>query len=91
MPRLHDMIGGIIHGMVPMLSKSEIIKLKLYAVDAGGIWVESQDFVNSLLASMNLSAIPKTPVFFLPYHQITFLVSMEDAPALSEKSFGATD
>ncbi len=88
MSKLDKLIGQTIYAVVPLLHETEIQQLKLHDVEWGGLWVESQAFINAMLSKLGAQAAPRTPLFFLPYHQIKFAISPVDSPALSEKSFG---
>jgi hypothetical protein len=66
-------------------------RLKLVAIDAGGIWVESQDYVNEMLKKTKLQHAPLTPVLFLPFSSIEHLVYLHEAHSISEESLGLED
>lgn len=89
MPRLHGLIGELVGAHIPSFNNEKILQIKIRDVDAGGLWIESQDVINSVLEKLNVPAIELTPVMFLPFHQIGFLLLLEKSPSLSEKSFGA--
>ncbi|HEV2383272.1 MAG TPA: hypothetical protein VG206_26190 [Terriglobia bacterium] len=85
---LKSLIGQSIMAKVPALSEGPFSILKLLGVEHGGIWVESQEFINRTLGYIGVAAAaPESPVLFLPYHQIQFLLTL-DSPALSETSLG---
>jgi hypothetical protein len=43
---------------------------------------------NLILKAIGQQVSEKTPVFFLPFHQITFAWTVLDQPSLSESAFG---
>jgi hypothetical protein len=85
--RLHNMIGETLLASVPRLNP-QYAEFKLLAVDVGGIWVESQDYVEMILKKANMSGALKTPVIFLPFSSIDYITVLQDSPALSETSLG---
>lgn len=87
MPSLKDMIGEIIVAHVPLFHKTKWQRLKLLDVETAGIWVESQSITESILQASGVTSSPKTMIFFLPFHQILYILSSRDVPALSEKAF----
>lgn len=63
-------------------------RVKLVGIEYGGIWIESQEIVNSLLATSGVATHDKTPVVFLPYGQLALVLASKDEVALNEKAFG---
>jgi hypothetical protein len=88
MPSLREMVGQSITALVPMIDNVKLQELKLHGVEDGGVWVESQYLINVLLSSLGVAAAPKTVIFFLPFHQISFVLGSLNVPALSEKGLG---
>ena len=89
-PRFQKMIGEVVNGIVPSLSR-KTLQLKIVAVDAGGLWVESQDYTNRVLKGAKISGAPLTPVLFLPFSAISYLVRLQEGRSLSEESYGLAD
>jgi hypothetical protein len=88
MPQLKDMIGQNIVALVPYFDRATPQLLKLHDVESGGIWVENQSFTDMALKKVGVQTAPKTPLFFLPWPSVTFVISSLDSPALSETAFG---
>ena len=83
------MVGNIIVAMIPMFTGEGMFgEFKLHHVETAGIWVENQEANDSLMGALNLAALPKTPVFFVPFDKVTLISSNVRGPALSEKAFG---
>jgi hypothetical protein len=74
-----------------MIDHVKMQKLILHGVESGGLWVESQTLTNAFLARVGLASAPKTAVFFLPFHQISFVLDSLNVPSLSEKAFGVEE
>jgi hypothetical protein len=74
--------------LIPRVSATRYHRVKLTGVEVGGIWIESQAFTTLMLQAMGAQVTPKTPVFFLPYHEIALAISSIDIPGLNEKAFG---
>ena len=87
--KFSDVIGQEIAISIPYLAEGtgKLQRVKLVGVEAGGIWIESQELIDIVLEGANLASAPRTPVFFFPYSQIVFAVSSTDSVALSEKAF----
>jgi hypothetical protein len=65
-----------------------IKQVKLLGVEAGGVWIESQEAMNQLLGHFNVATAPTTFVFFLPYGQIEMISVPISKVGLNEKAFG---
>jgi len=89
MPKLEDMIGQMIIAVIPIFHPA--CHFKLHGVESGGLWLESQEAIETLLKMFEAPAAPKTPVFFVPFHQITFVAVFVDSVSLSETSLGVKD
>jgi len=87
-PSLREMEGTIILAHVPFFDKVIFQKLFLHKVEDAGIWVEHQETIDNLFAKLGYSASAKTMVLFLPWHQISFVISSIEKSSLSEKAFG---
>lgn len=74
--------------LIPRMDPVKYQKVKLLGVEAGGIWIESQDVTNATLKHLGLSSLPTTIVIFFPYHEIAFAVRSIDKIALDEQAFG---
>jgi hypothetical protein len=68
---------------------SPVISTLLVDLDANGIWIEGKELAETLHSTYK-KPMPKTPVFFVPFAQIGWIVSFADYPYLSEKSLGLT-
>jgi hypothetical protein len=89
MLRLDDLIGKKV--MVCPINKfcdsdetGTVYTVTLHGVEAGGVWLESPEL--SKIAE-GLAPHHETPVFFLPFSQIGFLLA--SSLALDEESFRA--
>jgi hypothetical protein len=84
-----DLIGDSIFVKSPLMDKdSKLTEVKLLGVEAGGLWIQSQVLTNAVLDFFGASSAGKTPIFFLPYHEIICVVTTIDEIALGEKAFG---
>jgi hypothetical protein len=62
--------------------------VRLVGVESGGIWIESQDFTNTMLQTIGTATAPNSPVFFLPYSEIAVAIATVAGPSLNERAFG---
>ena len=86
--QLNEMIGQAVFGLVPIIHKTTFQQLMLLGVEAGGIWVECQALTDTILKVAGVSSSPATPVFFLPFSQVSFLLVQGKGMSLSEKALG---
>jgi hypothetical protein len=82
------LIGKTIPIMIPMIHLNDLLNVIIRGVEPGGIWIESETMTQHILESLGQPAL-KTPVFFVPYHEIRFAFYPTEKLALSEKAFGA--
>jgi hypothetical protein len=86
-----ELIGDSIYVRSPLIHSTNIKEVKLVGVEAGGLWIESQELTNLVLdsyADPTIVGSRKTPLFFLPYHQISMVLTTIDGLVLREKAFG---
>lgn len=87
--KLEDLVGGSILVQMPRSGdEARLWRMKLLGVEAGGIWVESQDITNRILQTVGVTSATRTPIVFLPYHQISLAMTSIPETALDEKAFG---
>jgi len=85
--QLPDYIGKDVVLLIPFIEQ-HYQTVKLLGVEAGGIWIESQEMVNKVYSAVGKVDSPRTPVFFFPYHQIEFGMVAIQGMALNEEAFG---
>jgi hypothetical protein len=86
--RFQEMIGETLLGVILPLHPTQMVSFKLRAVEAGGLWIESQIVIEGLLRKLGEQASEKTPLLFVPFSQIKYIAAFHDVPALSERGFG---
>jgi hypothetical protein len=91
MRTLQSMIGEVIIARIPLLDADGMMLLKLHGVETYGIWVESQDFTNELMEKFHFSSSRTTPLVFLPFDKVDFIIASLDSLSLSEPAFGISD
>ena len=88
MKMLSEMVGEEIVASIPFLHQTAWQSLKLLAVEPNGLWVQSHKFNDDMMRALKVQAAPKTAVFFIPFHQIKFIMSSLDSPSLRDDAFG---
>lgn len=83
---LDKLVGETIVILAPQFDPTLYYRVKLHAVENGGIWIESQDFTTQILSHFKATIAPKTLVFFLPFSQISHILGAIDVPAVSERA-----
>jgi hypothetical protein len=88
MRTLANMVGEIVIARIPLLDADGMMLLKIHAVEAGGLWLESQDLTNGLMEAFNFFGSSTTLLVFVPFDKIDFIIAATDSLALSESAFG---
>lgn len=65
-----------------------MVLVRLLKVEESGIWVESQNFNETMLQKFGMAASATTLVLFVPFSAIEFIVSSVNSTVLSETAFG---
>src|SRR5208337_3152447 len=86
-PTLQALIGQEVLAFIPHIDPKVFQTVKLLAIEDGGLWIECEKLTQLILQSARLPAA-KTPAFFFPYSQITFLMVPVEQIALSESALG---
>jgi hypothetical protein len=86
--QLSDFVGLEILIRVPQFGGSGPTKVTLVSIDVGGIWIKGQQITNAVLQAIGEKTAPQTPVFFLPYSQLSYAMTSVQEMALDEKAFG---
>lgn len=68
-------------------SKSNVMVVRLIEVEPAGLWLEGSDFADYAEARFK-EPVTRTPIFFVPFSQIFWILDSLDEPYLSEKTFG---
>jgi hypothetical protein len=84
MVKLTHRVGENILAFIPSVSEEAEV-CKLHAVEVGGLWLESQMLTETYLKLLNSTSAPQTPVFFLPYGAIGWIMAPSPTPALAER------
>ena len=85
---LASMVGEVIIARIPLLDAESMTLVKLHGIEAQGIWIESQDFTNELMERFRFSSSRTTPLVFVPFYKVDFIIASLDSLSLSERSFG---
>lgn len=88
MKHFREMIGEEVIGSIPMIDRERFQVLILHGVDDGGLWVENNNLTQVVLSHLEQTSSSKTPVFFVPFHEIKFLIQSTEKLSLSEKALG---
>lgn len=88
---LKSMVGEIIMARIPALDKEDMVLVKLHKVETTGVWIESQDFTETVMSRCAIAASRTTVLMFVPFQGIDYILGSIDSIALSEKAFGLSD
>jgi hypothetical protein len=82
---LAKLVGTNILAKIPAFKGNAFVTLKLIAVETGGIWVESQDFMEEMFSGTPHTMTPNTFVLFLPFAQILAIYATVDGIWISKR------
>jgi hypothetical protein len=88
---LKSLVGEMIIVRIPILDPEEMSLVRLHGVDANGIWIECQDFTDALMTRCHLASSVTTPLLFVPFARIEFILGAVRALSLSETAFGLAE
>jgi hypothetical protein len=83
---LQDLIGKEIIASIPIFHRTTLQKMKLINVESSGLWVESRTISDSMLKHIGYTYSPKSVIFFLPFHQIAYILESLDVPYISDEA-----
>jgi hypothetical protein len=86
----NDFVGQTVLAVIPIIHRVEFQKIKVHGCEPGGLWIESQALTDQMLKAIGQQVGQRTPIFFLPFHQIMLAWTVIDQPSLSESAFGVT-
>ena len=87
--QLSEYVGQTILIRIPRLESNGLIAVNLLDIDRGGIWIENEKLAKTLLKNLGVSSVPRTPVFFVPYQEISFCIGYIEKTHLDEEALGA--
>ncbi len=90
-PTLQSLVGREIIARIPIVYEQGPTTVKLVSVDHAGIWIESKHMTEYWLSELKVSATASTFVFFVPYHQLYWVLALQERVSLSEKGLGVED
>ena len=82
------MIGEVIIVRIPLLDTDGMILVKLHGIEAQVIWIESQEFTNQLMEKFRFVSSRTTPLVFVPFNKVDFIIGSLDSLSRSEPAFG---
>jgi hypothetical protein len=88
MRTLASLIGEVIIVRIPLLDADGMTLVKLHGIEAHGIWIESQELTNQLMEKFRFSSSRTTPVVFVPFDKMDFIIAGLDSLSLSEPALG---
>jgi hypothetical protein len=84
-----ELIGKTVLAMIPMFHEKLFQEITIHGVETGGFWLECPNYSKVVLSKLNVPAI-KTPLLFVPYHEIRFVLHFLEKLELSEEKFGVS-
>lgn len=84
-PSLSSLIGKRINIKIPLWKENAVMSLTLVGVEAGGIWVESEQFMEEFFADTPHKMTQTSVQVFVPFAQILAIYHFGGGPWISEK------
>jgi hypothetical protein len=81
---LSDLVGQKLYIKIPVWKQDKPIYVTLVGVDAGGIWIESNDFMEEFLEGTPHKMTEKSMQVFVPYSQVLAIYHFGGGPWISE-------
>jgi len=72
--------------LIPMLHPSTPTKIVIHAVEVGGIWIEHGPMSQKIMRDTKQPVSENTPVLFVPYSGIGYVVGSVEKTLLSESA-----
>jgi hypothetical protein len=85
---LQELEGTLVHALIPAVNGDTASMVRIVKVETSGLWIESQKMTDLALQTVKVSVAQNTPVIFVPWHGVTFLISAIDKVSLSEQGLG---
>jgi hypothetical protein len=82
---LSSLVGQDIYAKIPAWQPNKIAKIHLVAVDTGGIWIESSEFMENFFEGTPHTMTSSSVQIFVPYSQILAIYHFGGGPWISEK------
>ena len=82
---LAKFVGGDILAKIPAFKNGAMVTLRLVAVETGGIWIESQDFMEDMFSETTHTMTQRSFQIFLPFAQILGIYAIVDSPWISKR------
>ena len=83
-PSLQKLIGKTVAMRIPALKEEGPLMATVHALEASGIWIESEEYTQSALSAFSVKSTSQTPVLFVPYSQIVCMMDYLDVPAIRQ-------
>jgi len=83
-----DLIGYEVSLLIPRIHPKALQPGVLVGVEPAGLWFESQEAMNELLQTIGAKTAAYNLAFFVPFHEIGYVMTRGSGQALNEKSFG---
>jgi hypothetical protein len=87
MKTLSELIGEEVIISIAFLPPNKPEVVTLHGVENGGIWIGSESMTQTMLDGLQIPA-GRTPIAFLPFVQIRYVLGALDGISLSNKAFG---
>lgn len=84
-PSLNGLINQTVGMQLTFLNPTRTTRVAIHAVEATGIWIESQDFTEMMMEARGSQITRATPLLFVPFSQIVYIVASIDKPSISER------
>lgn len=72
-----------------LFPNSKPVNATIRGAEAGGIWIESQELTDLMLKIvLETTIFAATPIYFLPFSSMEYVVVLQDVPSISSEGIG---
>ena len=89
--RLRQMIGQTVVAKIPAIDPDDLVLVKLLEIEPVGVWVESEDYNQTMLRQFKMPTSTTTLLLFVPFSEIEFLVTSINSVSLSLRALGLAE
>jgi len=85
MPSLSELVGRRILAVIDSIEADKMTEYRLHGVEASGLWISNKKTNELFMERASRRMLEKTPIFFVPFHSITFVFGMDEGLQVSDK------
>jgi hypothetical protein len=85
MPNLRHLAGSKIRACITAIDGENILEYTLHGVETSGLWIGGSAITEYFMEKLGHRMLSKTPVIFVPFHEVVLIIGFDEGVALSER------